>query len=110
MTSFLDRGDWSLTQPTGKNYVLIDGSAFFAEAPWMYEGHDTFSEVQFASGETATLLIPREVVADWRRRIEVLPAGGDVARTSSEVRDALTRLIEVVLEDDQLALTVRSLL
>lgn len=110
MASFLDQGDWSLTRPTGNNYVLIDGSAFLVDAPWMYDGHNAFSEVPLAEAETATLVIPIEVVADWRRRIAGLPAGGVVARTSSQARDALLRLMDLVLGNDKLALTVQSLL
>ena len=108
--SFLDRGNWSLTQPSGQNYVVIDGSPFLLDAPWIYEGHHTFNEVPIAERETATLLVPSEVVADWRKRLEGLPVGGQVARSSREVRDALMRLMDMVLEDDNLVLTVQSLL
>jgi hypothetical protein len=107
-TAFRDRGHWSLTQVSGESYVVVDGSAFFVEAPWLYEGHHTFAELPLGERETATLVVPREVVADWKRRLEGLAVAGQVARASPAVRDALTGLMEAVLNGDELALTVQS--
>jgi len=108
--TFLDEGKWSLTTQHGPHYVVIDGPAFADEAPWIYEGHDTFEDAAIAASETATLLIPREVVAVWRERIGKLPADGVIGSTSPEIRDALTALMDLTLENRDLTLTVRSLL
>jgi hypothetical protein len=109
-TIFLDRGNWSLNEPAGLHHVLIDGSAFAIDAPWMYEDHDTFEVLPIEDSETATLAIPDHVVAAWRRRIEILPVDGEVARTRSDVRDALIVLMDRALENDELGLTVECLL
>ena len=108
--TFLDGGKWSLIPPSGDNYVVIDGSAFFGEAPWLYENHHAFEELPLEDVETATLLIPNELVLEWKRGLKALPLDGEVARTCPEIRDALLGMIDVVQKHANLALTVQSLL
>ena len=110
-SAFVDAGRWSLIQPAGRGYVLIDGSTFGVDdAPWLYQGHDAFAEVGIKDEETLTLRIPRSVVADWRQRIGVVPLDAASRRTSAELCEALIALLELVLADEELDLTVRSLL
>lgn len=107
---FLDRGQTSLAKATGLRYVVLDGSAFFEDAPWLYEDHADF-EAPFGEEDTsATLVVPREVVARWRTALGALPTSGKVVRQAPQVRDALLALMETVLADDALALTVESLI
>jgi hypothetical protein len=107
---FLDLGHWSLTAPTGRDYVVVDGPSFATEASWMYERHDALDAVAIANTETATLAVPRDVVLEWRRRLDELPADGEVGRTVPEVRDALMALMDLTLTDEWMTLTVQSLL
>jgi hypothetical protein len=108
--TFLDGGKWSLIRPSGDNYVVIDGSAFFVDAPWMYENHHAFEELPLENVETATLLIPNALVLEWKRRLRTLPLDGEVARNCPEIRDALVGMIDMVLKHANLTLTVQSLL
>ena len=107
---FLDHGQTSLVKPTGFRYVVLDGSAFFEDAPWLYEDHADFAAPFGEEDTSATLVVPREVVARWREALGALPASGKVARQAPHVRDALIALMETVLADDTLGLTVESLL
>ena len=107
--AFLDRGEWSLAAPSGPNYVVIDGSAFFIDASWMYDSHHEL-EAPFAEAERTTRIVPRAVVARWRRDLDRLPADGEVARHAPHIRDALLGLMDAVLDHDRLTLTVASLL
>jgi hypothetical protein len=107
---FLDGGKWSLIRPKGDNYVVLDGSAFFEDAPWMYENHHTFEELPLGDVETATLLVPDTSVVEWKRGLATLPMDGQIARHCPEIRDALIAMIDVVLEHANLSLTIRSLL
>jgi hypothetical protein len=109
--AFLDGGRWSLTQPVGEAYVLIDGSRFaIDDAPWLYEGHGAFAQIGIKDEETVTLRIPRSVVLDWRQRIGTVPPDAQIRRSSPELCEALIALMELVLVDGQMDLTVRSLL
>lgn len=106
---FQDRGRTSLTKRAGPGYVVLDGPAFFVDAPWLYEDHHDF-EAPFDEEECATLIVPIDVVERWRRGLKSLPADGEVARTEGKIRDSLVHLMDTVLNDDALALTVASLL
>jgi hypothetical protein len=106
---FHDRGRTSLTELAGPGYVVLDGSAFFRDAHWLYEDHHEFEE-PFGEEESATLIVPTEIVRRWRRGLQNLPANGEVARTAGNIRDSLVDLMDTVLNDDALALTVASLL
>lgn len=108
--AFLDAGEWSLTESCGPHAVVVEGSAFYLDAPWMYDGHHLFDALSSFEDDTATLLVPRELVEQWRARLLSLPHDGEVARSSARVRDALVAMMDVVLANDALALTLRSLL
>src|SRR5260221_7945797 len=108
--TFLDGGDYSLAEPSGEKYAVVDGPAFYIEAPWMYENHDKLEKLPLGNVQTATLLIPRELVVEWRQRLAILPMDGEVARDCPAIRDALIEMMEAVIESDGLSLTVASLL
>ncbi|APR76813.1 Hypothetical protein A7982_02160 [Minicystis rosea] len=94
----------------GPGWVVIDGSAFFEEAQWLYEEHHTMPELSFTDAETATFVVPHDVLAAWKDRIDKLPAAGRVATESSKVVENLRDMIRQVLSDRHLRLTLESLL
>jgi len=102
---FLGRGNWSSSPPTGPGFVLIDGSAFFLDAEWLYTEQDGF-QAPLGEGECRPWLIPNEVVARWRSGLENLAADGEVARSAAQIRACLIELMDIVLSDDRWALTV----
>ena len=108
--AFLDRGNWSLTELIGEHYVVLEGSAFSSDAPWLYDEQETFDELPPEDAEFATLSVPPAVVKDWNQRLRALPSDGEVARNSARVRDALLELITRVETSEQLGLTVECLL
>jgi hypothetical protein len=109
-TAFLDRGDVSLTDLIGENYVVIDGPAFASDAPWLYDEQEAFDELSPEEAEWATLSVPSIVLTDWRLRLQSLPNDGQVARSAAKIRDALLGLMDRVQGDAQLMLTVECLL
>ena len=109
-TVFLDRGEVSLTDLIGENYVVIDSPAFASDAPWLYDEQEAFDELSPEEAEWATLSVPSNVVTDWSLRLQELPSDGQVARSAAKIRDALLELMGRVRGDAQLMLTVECLL
>ena len=86
--AFLDRGDWQFN--CGEHNATVDGYAFFEEAEYLYEGHDRFDEIPISGeSDSATLLVPRDIVLDWKRRLEALPPTSGILRTLPKVHGAL---------------------
>jgi hypothetical protein len=107
--AFLDHGCWSLTERVGPGWVIIESSAFYVEVPELYEDHNDM-QVLLEDEETATLIVSRVVVARWKTLLDRLPAAGRVSTEQAEILAALAQMIEKVLRDPKLRLTVESIL
>lgn len=106
--AFLDQGQ--LIDLAGTDYVVLEDSAFFEEAYWLYEDHHLMQELPLSDNETATLVVSRDMLLDWQQKLIEIPKDGLVATEQPEVRDALQIIVRRVLKDPKLRLTVQSIL
>lgn len=106
--AFLDQDRWSLVDRSGVGWVVIDGAAFFEAVPALYEGHHEMPRLLEGDG-TSTLIVPDSVLATWRQLLGQVPAGG-LGDTEASTSQGLVAMIDLVLRDSRLRLTVESLL
>jgi hypothetical protein len=106
----LDCGPWySFPENHGPGWVFIDGSAFYEEMYALYEGHHEWPAL-LEDEESATLIVPNEVLAIWQDLLVRLPPQGMVRRKQPRVATALAGLVDMALREPQLRLTLCSLL